>query len=711
VALGRSSLRNLLLAAICVVLALAVYCGLKRKPVAPRAYDPWVMTTTTPEAGFPTYLGNGFIGARIGPEGWGTVDGKTLGCFMAGLYDGERLVGIPDWTSFKLQPLNGQFLMERRLPYSQSLDMRNGCLRTRYSMRSGGDVIDVDVSQFISRVRPGIALTRLSVRPRQDIWLGVRDGYGGIAGNLVPDRRRGSGVKAQGTLGESVLLYRTTDGSARIAMLGKLTYPGGATLRKFSSAESARNLVYARLKNGKTYTYVRFTSIAHTGRWGYPARPAYAALKSALATGAQRLIAEHQEAWRKLWAADIKIEGDPEAQQIVHSCMFYLLQSARPGRDWSIPPTGLSAGAYNGHVFWDADTWMFPALLPQHPKMAKSIVDYRFKTLSGARANARRRGLAGVEYAWESARSGRETIGYPFSEERHITADVALAQWQYYLATGDSGWLRRYGHTVIRETANYWVSRAVYNKPKDRYEIRRVLPPDEVAEVVDNSVYTNAAARLNLQIAIKARRRLGRMYPYAWRRVADKMYLPFDSKNGRYLEYDGYRGEPTKQADTELLIYPLEVPMPPRVAVKTFDYYKSRVMSRGPAMASSAHAIIAARIGRADEAYGFFRKSYRPYLRGPFNMFNEKPSPRIANTCFLTGAAGTLQSVIYGFGGLRMGAEKLEASPVLPKQWKRLTITEIKWRGKTYDLIVEPKSYRLRRVSPAVASMKAPNKS
>ena len=26
--------------------------------------------------------------------------------------------------------------------------------------------------------------------------------------------------------------------------------------------------------------------------------------------------------------------------------------------------------------------------------------------------------------------------------EQHITADIALAQWQYYLATGDLRWLR-----------------------------------------------------------------------------------------------------------------------------------------------------------------------------------------------------------------------------------------------------------------------------
>ena len=255
-------------------------------------------------------------------------------------------------------------------------------------------------------------------------------------------------------------------------------------------------------------------------------------------------------------------------------------------------------------------------------------------------------------------------------------------------------------HDLFRRTADYWASRVTYNKAKDRYEILNVVPPDEEAEIINNSAYTNAAAKLNLELAIADAKEAGQSYPKQWEEIAAKMYIPFDAKNRRYLEYDGYNGKQTKQADTELLIYPLMLPMPEDIKRNTFDYYKARTNPRGPAMTSSIHAIIAAELGRPDEAYQHFTASYKEFLRGPFLMFNEKRSQTYENMCFLTGCAGTLQSVIYGFGGARINWRpdsgenfgKLTFNPVLPKQWKSLQITNIKWQGKTFDLVVEQES-------------------
>jgi trehalose/maltose hydrolase-like predicted phosphorylase len=253
-------------------------------------------------------------------------------------------------------------------------------------------------------------------------------------------------------------------------------------------------------------------------------------------------------------------------------------------------------------------------------------------------------------------------------------------------------------------TADYWASRVTYNKDMDRYEILKVMPPDEDIGIVDNSVYTNAAAKVNLELAISAAKKAGKSYPAKWEEIARKMYLPFDEKNRRFLEYDGYDGHQTKQADTELLIYPLMHPMSEDVKRNTFDFYKTRANPKGPAMTSSIHAILAAELGRPDEAYEHFTASYQDFLRGPFLMFNEKRSMTYDNMCFLTGCAGTMQSVIYGFGGIRLNwrpdsGEKfgtLSFNPVLPPKWKSLKITNLQWGGKTFDLVVEQgKPYRI----------------
>lgn len=688
------------LAIVALIALVATLCCAPKKALIRHSFDPWVMTATSPLSYTSTYLGNGFLGIRVGDYGWGAnleagsdprVMRDPLYVHIAGLYDGEGRVSLPP-LSFALIGERGVFSMDTDLPYRQWLDMRRGVLRTKYAMREGRDVVDLDVTFRVSGVRPGIALVTIKLRPRRDVALRVESSGGDGAGStLVPAYLNSAHKTADSRF------YRTRDGGTRIAVRTAFVKPA-----------IAKNPGFGSLKKSQAYTYTLFYSVAVVNRFGNPITPAMSALKAAQKIGVAGLVAEHVAAWAKLWSADIRIQGDPEAQQVVHSCMFYLLESARKGSDWSITPTGLSSPSWSGHVFWDADTWMLPALLPQHPDLAKSIVDYRFKTLTGARANARKRGLSGVEFAWESARTGRESIPKPFSEERHVTADAALAQWQYFLATGDKRWLRLHAYPVLAETANYWVSRVNYNKAADRYEQLQVMPPDELAEIVDNSVYTNAAAKRNIEIAIEARRVLGRMHPYIWERVAKKMYLPFDRKNRRYIEYAGYNGRPIKQADAELLIYPLGMWMPHDVRINTFDYYKAKLNPHGPAMSTSVHSIIAAQLGRRDEAYALFLKSYRAFLREPFNVFNEKASHNVTNSCFITGAAGTLQSVIYGFGGLKTNSATLSASPLLPRKWKSLEISGIKWQGKTYDLYVDQEGYQLRRVSMAIMTKKTP---
>jgi trehalose/maltose hydrolase-like predicted phosphorylase len=204
--------------------------------------------------------------------------------------------------------------------------------------------------------------------------------------------------------------------------------------------------------------------------------------------------------------------------------LFYLLGSARAGATWSIPPMGLSNAGYYGHVFWDADTWMFPALLLAHPDVARSMVMFRYRTLEAAKRNARANGFRGAMYPWESDELGEETTPRFASQnahsEIHVTGDVGLAQWQYYQATGDSAWLARYGYRVIRETAEFWVSRAACDTAARRCDIRNVVSVDEGMVGVTNDAYTNAVARRNLQAAAAASRVLGRRPSRKWEEVA-----------------------------------------------------------------------------------------------------------------------------------------------------------------------------------------------
>ncbi len=167
---------------------------------------------------------------------------------------------------------------------------------------------------------------------------------------------------------------------------------------------------------------------------------------------------------------------------------------------------GLSGLGYNGHVFWDADLWMFPALLVMHPEMAKSMIEYRYERLDAARKNAFAHGYKGAMFPWESAGSGVEetpvwALSGPF--EHHITACVGLAAWNYYCVTQDKKWLMEKGWPILSATADFWASRVERNGP-GHYDIKNVVAADEWAENVDNNAFTNGAAKVLLKDATDA---------------------------------------------------------------------------------------------------------------------------------------------------------------------------------------------------------------
>ena len=409
--------------------------------------------------------------------------------------------------------------------------------------------------------------------------------------------------------------------------------------------------------------------------------------------------------WPHLWqTSDIIISGDPEAQQVTHANLFYLLSSTYPGSDHSIPPFGLSSNLYGGHIFWDAEVWMLPALIVQHPDYAKPIVDYRFKLLGQAKKNAKAHGFAGAEYPWESADTGKEMVGGEFAKERHITADVGWAAWQYYLWTGDKAYLTEEGWPVLQATAQYWVSR-VTKGADGKYHIKGVLSPDETAGVVDDDAWTNAVVQANLRAAARAAKSVGQPADPRWKMVADGMYFPFDKARGIPAENAAPMTDrfAAKQADTLLLIHPLNVPFDAQTTSRMLDFYPAHTSKFGPAMTAGIHAVVAARLGRGQDALNLFHDSYRPFMRGPWDAFAEK---RTSNRVyFCTGMGGCLQSVLYGFAGLQvvepghkaLGTEvagdseaSLYAAPHLPPGWGGLTVKGIWFRGRTFDLSVTP---------------------
>jgi len=683
------------------------------KPTHPPNDDPWLLVSYDPNNEYGTYLGNGFISTRIYGEGVGNHDGKPVPCFMAGLYDNEKLIPTPTWSdlAFHASTMNGcEFKIDKTAPYKQTLDMRTGMLTTEAAWKeeSTKKILKGRVEVIVSRAQPNVALVRAKLWPQYNGMLIAYDSHSGeIDSNLVKIDSKALNADT------SYEIYSTKHSKITLAIAHTLILNRPSSKLDDVNPQSL-NVLY--VKNGKPITVLSYTAIATGPTANIAKDKALAELHSAVGAG-DHFISAHKTAWANLWKRDIIIDGSKRDQQAVHSCLFYLLESVREGSQWSIPPMGLSDNAFSGHVFWDADTWMFSALILQRPELARSIVDYRYNTLPGAIANAKVNGYKGADYAWESGYTGKDDTppGLVYRNERHINGDVALAQWQYYLATADLNWLKTRGYPVIKAIADYWSSRATFNTAKDRYEIKLVVPPDENAELVNNSAYTNAIAQLSLEIAVRAAKLTGQSPDPAWSKISSGLYIPFDSTAKRFnafesqlnaatkklVPFDGYKRTKSKQADTELLIYPLQYKFGSQsmtdIYKNTFSFYSTKVDRNGPAMTSSAYSIIAARLRDRDRAYSEFTASYKPFLRGPMNYFNEKRSRYYTNMCFLTGAAGPLQSAIFGLAGAQIdyfssdpAQTQLHFSPCLPKQWKSLKITGIQWHGKIFDLTIYP---------------------
>lgn len=346
---------------------------------------------------------------------------------------------------------------------------------------------------------------------------------------------------------------------------------------------------------------------------------------------------------------------------------------------------GLSARSfYNGHIFWDSEIWMYPALLVLHPELARQMLDYRVDGLDAARRRAYVHGFRGAMFPWEGDDRGEEatpTFALTGPLEHHITADIAIACWNYYCVTGDRSWLIRDGYPLMQETARFWCDRVSRNDDGS-YSIHNVIGANEYAAGVTDNAFTNGAARRALEYAAAAAEVCGERPDPRWKEIAAGLRI-LRFPDGVTREHATYGGERIKQADVNLLGYPLGIVTERAALLRDLSYYESRIdPHNGPAMSWSVFAVQYARLGMVSEAETMFRRAYLPNLRPPFGTFAETATS--GNPYFMTGAGGMLQAVLFGFGGLEITSSGLvQRSSVLPSSWKSLTVRA---NGKTYRM-------------------------
>ncbi len=415
----------------------------------------------------------------------------------------------------------------------------------------------------------------------------------------------------------------------------------------------------------------------------------------------------------------MEIDGDTEVQQAVRFGLFHVLQAGARGESRPIPAKGLTGPGYDGHAFWDTETFVLPVLTLTAPDAAASALRWRQNALPAALDRAAQLGFAGAAFPWRTI-NGAECSGYwpAGTAAVHINADIAAAVVRYVDATGDAEFEQDTGMDLLTHTARFWRS-VGHHDAQGQFHIDGVTGPDEYSAIADDNVYTNLMARDNLLAAADVAER----YPdrarelgidaeesASWRDAAQSMYIPYDEAMGVHPQaavftrhqvwdfartsperyplllhfpyFDLYRKQVVKQADLVLAMHLCSQDFTAEQKARNFDYYEPLTV-RDSSLSACTQAVMAAEVGHLGLAFDYLGEAALLDLHDLEH--NTRDGVHIASL------AGTWIALVAGFAGLRHGSGMVRFAPRLPEGLNRLAFT-LMLRGNRLRVEVTPAS-------------------
>lgn len=485
-------------------------------------------------------------------------------------------------------------------------------------------------------------------------------------------------------------------------------------------------------------------------------KSAVEALMQEFEKGYDFLMSESSKCWSEsLWSkCPIEIDSEDGFDQLAVRFAQYHLRIMTPLHDerMNIGAKGLTGEGYKGHTFWDTEIFILPYYSYTQPSVARQLLKYRYLSLDGARKKAKENGYQGAMYPWESAWlddgevtpvwgaadivTGESTKIWSGFIEQHITSDIAFAVWQYDQITNDESFMRSYGYEIIFETATFWCSRLELDDRDGLYHINQVVGPDEYKEHVDDNAFTNYMAEFNIQAAIHYSDKLRKQHPEDWNRLnqklnlskvekewiekRSKLYLPMPNADLVIPQDRTYLSKPlidltaykksshvgsifraynleqvnalqvSKQADVLILMYLLESKFSHEIKKANWEYYEPKTL-HDSSLSLSTHVIMATDLGHDETAYELFRRAAEIDL-GP-KLHSSDHGIHAASL------GGIWQSVVIGFGGIRMIHGKLRVAPHLPKNWRSLKFNVL-WHGEELSFIITQNEIRIKKALP-----------
>ncbi|MER0484674.1 glycosyl hydrolase family 65 protein [Streptomyces sp. Edi2] len=532
---------------------------------------------------------------------------------------------------------------------------------------------------------------------------------------------------AQGT--RLRLVHRTARSGLRVVAAADhlIAGPQGATTDTESSRDLSRLTVTSLLRPGQRLRVQKTIAYGWSGTRSLPAvrDQVDAALAGAADTGWEGLLAEQRRYLDAFWArADVELEGDTEIQQAVRFGLFHVLQAAARAEERAIPAKGLTGPGYNGHCFWDTETYVLPMLTYTAPHAVGPALRWRHTTLPAALERARQLGLAGAAFPWRTVDGDECSAYWPAGTAAfHINADIADAVVRYTAATGDLVFEQEAGLELLVHTARLWRSLGHHDQ-HGAFHLDGVTGPDEYSAIADDNVYTNVMAQQNLRAAADAAERhpdlaaslgVADEETAAWRDAAQRIVLPFNEVLGvheqsagftshqvwdfagtppesyplllHYPYFDLYRKQVIKQADLVLAMHLRGDAFTEEHKARNFAYYEPLTV-RDSSLSAGSQAVIAAEVGRLNLAYDYLGEA------SLMDLDNLERNTR--DGLHIAALAGTWTALVAGFGGMRHHADLLSFAPRLPEQLSRLSFTvQFRRRCVRVDITHQQATYTL----------------
>ena len=633
---------------------------------------------------------------------------------------GETIVDVTDGKLLRLL-VNDELFDVRYgelLKHERTLDFRTGILDRQVQWRSPSDrEVKIHSQRLVSLSQRGAAAIRYEVEP-----VG-RDARVVIQSELVANESDGpdaSGdpraaaaldrplvAEAQDVTDLRVMLvHRTRSSELRMAagMDHKIEGPEGFSTTAEAEEDSGRVTIAANLKLGQKLVVTKFLGYGWSSQRSVSSVRAQVrgTVAEARHAGWDDFVAEQREYLDAFWAgADVELDGDDELQQAVRFSLFHVLQSGARAERRAIPAKGLTGSGYDGHAFWNTETFVLPVLTYTVPFAAGDALRWRLSTMDEARERASQLGLRGAAFPWRTI-TGGECSGYwpAGTAAFHVSADIADAAMRHARAIDDEGaFQREVALPLIVETARLWASLGHHNGD-GKFHIAGVTGPDEYSAIADDNVFTNLMAMRNLHHAVQLcdehpdeakALKVTKVERRDWAKAAKTMFVPFDKDLGVHPQasnflhhavwdfektrpeqyplllhfpyFDLYRKQVVKQADLVLALYLCGHQFTPQQRQDDFAYYES-ITVRDSSLSANTQAIVAAETGHLDLAYDYLAEAAFT------DLLNLKSNS--SSGLHMASLGGTWLALVAGFGGMRDHANELHFSPRLPDALTRL---------------------------------------